>query len=63
MTTVAITGVWLRTHTAGKYGDKVVEVLVERDGVWRKLGSEHLGGTISHIWEPAGILKAPVDEL
>ncbi len=57
---VAISGVWLRSNAAGNE----VEVLIERGGVWCKLGTERVGdGVLSHIWEPAGLLKAPVDEL
>ena len=60
---IPVTGVWLRSvHRENETQE--VEVLVEVDGVWRNLGRELVfGGVVSHIWEQAGILKAPVDEL
>jgi hypothetical protein len=56
---VSITGVWLRT-----IGDRV-QVLLEIAGQWRLINDERLGDgaktIISHITEPGGILKCPVD--
>jgi len=63
---VPVTGVWLRSTHTEKDTNKglYVEILVEVDGAWRNLGRELVaGGVLSHIWEPPGILKAPVDEL
>ena len=55
---IAITGVWLR-----RFRDHI-EVLIERGGVWYQVMEEtNADGPISHIVEPAGMLKAPVDKL
>lgn len=66
-TGVLVTGIWLR-HL--KNNVNVVEVLAEIDGVWRLVITEFDGtfnhgveGPISHIVEPAGMLKAPLDWL
>jgi hypothetical protein len=56
---VPVTGVWLRTTDNGK-----LEVLVETAGEWRVVIDGYRIGEreqeISHIVEPAGILKGEV---
>lgn len=57
---VAIEGLWLRGSLEGG----CVEVLVEIDGAWRLVGSEPIADDLvlaSHIFEPAGIVAAPLD--
>lgn len=57
-----VTGVWLRKASA--YNGGRLEVLVEVGGVWRRVIDDRADdGPISHIVEPAGIRKAPVDDL
>lgn len=51
-----ISGAWLR-----RLGDKA-QMLVELNGHWRLLASANLGDQFSHIAEPNGMRRAPVDE-
>lgn len=53
---VAITGVWLLSRGPDAF------VLVEVDGAWRRCIVERLDGNFSHIIEPSGIRKAPIDD-
>ena len=58
--TVAVSGVWLQKHPAN-LGNHI-EVLVEVDGEWRRLGKWiNDDGPISHIVEAAGIRDAAAD--
>lgn len=50
-------GIWLR-----KNGEHA-EVLAEINGEWRLLIAEHIEGPFSHVIEPAGMAKAPIDPL
>lgn len=52
---IEISGIWLRSS-----GNNI-EVLVERDGQWYSVIREYMGGSISHITEPLGILNARLD--
>lgn len=59
---VPVTGLWLRG--AGGTDNPVVEVLVEFDGHWHLVGQESIDQLpllASHIWEPSGIRRAPLD--
>lgn len=62
--TISIGGVWVRNNDEGQ-----VEVLLEVEGVWRKVYVESWQvldpeeNLVSHIVEPAGILRAPEDDL
>lgn len=52
---VSVTGVWLDAHSGR------IRVRVEFDGKWHDVIDEtNQEGHISHIYEPAGILKSPV---
>jgi hypothetical protein len=58
---VPVTGVWVRRefeHLGGR-----LTVLVEVEGRWRALNTWAPEGHISHIYEPAGIVRAPLDPL
>ncbi len=62
------TGVWLRTGNPDpRYPNlKKLEVLVEIDGEWRVVITDHVppfAAEVSHIAEGAGIEKAPLDPL
>jgi hypothetical protein len=54
---VEITGAWVR-----RIGDNV-EMLIERNGNWYLIATEHVDGAFSHIVEPNGIRKSPEDRL
>lgn len=67
-TCVPISGVWLRTREEQGETMKwtVIELLVEVDREFRLIQTHRvpcIDGTISHITEPAGIEKAPIDKL
>lgn len=59
---VSVTGIWLR-----KEGKDRIVVLAEVDGKWRTLMTETWPldgeGEFSHIIEPIGISKAPIDKI
>lgn len=59
--TIEVSGIWLRQNGSD------VTVLAEIDGQFRKVICEKSYGpnesTISHIVEPNGMKKAPVDDL
>lgn len=62
---LAIGGVWLYNEADESFAngaDRWV-VSVEVDGVWRRCIVEAADGPSSHIIEPSGIRKAPVDPL
>ena len=52
---IGITGLWLR-----RLGDHV-HALVEVDGKWRHVITEHFDGPFSHIAEVGSIENAPAD--
>jgi hypothetical protein len=56
---ISISGIWLRN-----IGDHI-QVLAEFDGKWHVVIEEYcpVPLNISHIVEPRGMLKAPVDAL
>ncbi len=64
---VLVTGVWVRTLDRSPDDEtNGIEVLVEVAGKWRLIqshGPHDLDGVISHITEPLGIKKAPLDTL
>jgi hypothetical protein len=58
---VRITGIWV--HRAFEHLGGELAVSVEINGMWHAIGKWPPHGPISHIIEPAGILRAPLDEL
>ena len=57
---VSVSGLWLRII------DGKIQILAETEHRWRLLMEESLADhnpTFSHIYEPSGILSAPVDPL
>lgn len=52
---VPVTGIWLF-----KENDHCI-VSAEINGEWRRLISEHVEGPFSHIIEPPGMIKAPLE--
>lgn len=67
-TPITTTGVWLRTGSPDpRYPNlKKLEVLVEIDGEWRVVITDHVPpfeAEVSHIAEGGGMLNAPRDPI
>ncbi len=61
--TLPVSGVWLRTAPSKYPHLKALEVLVEVEGKWRLVFTEHLPmvcGEVGHIAEVGAIEAAPV---
>lgn len=59
---VPVSAVWLRKAT--EHNGNRLEILVEVDGVWRKIIDDTADdGPISHIVESSGIRRAAIDDL